>query len=79
MDWHSVLASIPDIRSFWSKDTRFLSQFTPGKISTFKPYSKYYSSYRDVGFWQPRAVCMKTTSIILLEMWLETSVRMSGL
>ncbi|THH19319.1 hypothetical protein EW146_g1838 [Bondarzewia mesenterica] len=48
-----ILYSIPDIRLFWSQDPRFLSQFTPGKISTFKSYSKYPASYRDVSFWQP--------------------------
>ncbi|KAI0062251.1 phenylalanyl-tRNA synthetase [Artomyces pyxidatus] len=48
-----ILYSIPDIRLFWSEDMRFLSQFTSGKISTFKPYSKYPASYRDVSFWQP--------------------------
>jgi phenylalanyl-tRNA synthetase alpha chain len=47
-----ILYSIPDIRLFWSEDPRFLSQFTPGKISTFKPYSKYPASYRDVSFWK---------------------------
>jgi len=48
-----ILYSIPDIRLFWSEDTRFLSQFTPGKISTFTPYSKYPASTRDVSFWHP--------------------------
>jgi phenylalanyl-tRNA synthetase beta subunit len=47
-----ILYSIPDIRLFWSEDPRFLSQFTHGKISTFKPYSKYPASYRDVSFWK---------------------------
>ncbi|KAI0273630.1 phenylalanyl-tRNA synthetase [Gloeopeniophorella convolvens] len=48
-----ILYSIPDIRLFWSEDPRFLSQFTHGEISTFKPYSKYPASYRDVSFWKP--------------------------
>ena len=48
-----ILYSIPDIRLFWSEDPRFLSQFTHGKISTFKPYSKYPASHRDVSFWKP--------------------------
>jgi len=48
-----ILYSIPDIRLFWSEDPRFLSQFTHGKISAFKPYSKFPSSYRDVSFWKP--------------------------
>jgi len=50
-----ILNSIPDIRLFWSTDPRFLSQFsnTDRKISTFKPYSKYPSCYKDVSFWLP--------------------------
>lgn len=48
-----ILYSIPDIRLFWSEDPRFLSQFTHGKISAFKPYSKYPATYRDVSFWKP--------------------------
>ena len=46
-----ILYSIPDIRLFWSKDRRFLSQFTAGKINTFKPFSKYPPCYKDVSFW----------------------------
>ncbi|KAJ3725945.1 phenylalanyl-tRNA synthetase [Lentinula raphanica] len=48
-----ILYSIPDIRLFWSTDARFLSQFEAGKITTFKPYSKYPSCYKDVSFWNP--------------------------
>jgi len=48
-----ILFAIPDIRLFWSTDPRFLGQFTPGNISTFKPYSKYPPCYRDVSFWLP--------------------------
>lgn len=48
-----VLYSIPDIRLFWSEDERFLSQFTQGKITTFKPYSKYPACFKDVSFWSP--------------------------
>ncbi|GAA5826925.1 hypothetical protein JCM10212_005267 [Sporobolomyces blumeae] len=48
-----VLFSIPDIRLFWSEDDRFLSQFEDGKISTFKPYSKYPECYKDLAFWVP--------------------------
>jgi len=48
-----ILYSIPDIRLFWSEDPRFLTQFTHGRISTFKPYSKYPATYRDVSFWKP--------------------------
>jgi phenylalanyl-tRNA synthetase alpha chain len=46
-----ILFSIPDIRLFWSTDERFLSQFEDGKISTFKPYSKYPSCFKDASFW----------------------------
>lgn len=49
-----ILYSIPDIRLFWSTDERFLSQFEHGKITTFKPYSKYPSCYKDVSFWTPQ-------------------------
>lgn len=48
-----ILFSIPDIRLFWSEDARFLSQFEAGKITTFKPYSKYPPCYKDVSFWLP--------------------------
>lgn len=46
-----ILYSIPDIRLFWSTDSRFLSQFEQGEITTFKPYSKYPSCFKDVSFW----------------------------
>ncbi|KAG9226307.1 hypothetical protein CCMSSC00406_0003186 [Pleurotus cornucopiae] len=49
-----ILYSIPDIRLFWSKDERFLSQFQQGAIATFKPYSKYPSCFKDVSFWLPQ-------------------------
>lgn len=48
-----VLFSIPDIRLFWSTDERFLSQFTAGEITTFKPYSRYPPCYKDFSFWAP--------------------------
>ncbi|KAM6500517.1 phenylalanyl-tRNA synthetase [Amanita muscaria] len=48
-----ILFSIPDIRLFWSTDERFLSQFEHGKLTTFKPYSKYPSCFKDVSFWIP--------------------------
>ncbi|KZS89896.1 phenylalanyl-tRNA synthetase [Sistotremastrum niveocremeum HHB9708] len=51
-----VLFSIPDIRLFWSQDPRFLSQFTPGVISTFKEFSKFPSNWKDVSFWISRDV-----------------------
>ena len=46
-----VLFGVPDIRLFWSRDERFLKQFSPGKVSTFKPFSKYPECYKDVAFW----------------------------
>ena len=48
-----VLFSIPDIRLFWSTDSRFINQFAQGEITTFKPYSKYPPCYRDMSFWIP--------------------------
>lgn len=48
-----ILYSIPDIRLFWSQDPRFLSQFEPGRISKFEPYSKYPACYKDISFWLP--------------------------
>lgn len=47
-----LLYSIPDIRLFWSKDTRFLSQFSEQKpIRRFVPFSKYPACFKDVSFW----------------------------
>lgn len=46
-----VLFSIPDIRLFWSTDPRFSSQFEHGKITSFRPYSKYPACFKDVSFW----------------------------
>lgn len=46
-----VLFKIPDIRLFWSTDPRFLSQFTDGKITSFRPYSKYPPCWRDISLW----------------------------
>ena len=47
-----LLYSIPDIRLFWSKDPRFLEQFsTMDAISPFVPFSKYPACYKDVSFW----------------------------
>ncbi|AMD18734.1 HBL168Wp [Eremothecium sinecaudum] len=48
-----LLFGIPDIRLFWSNDERFLQQFKAGQIKTFKPYSKYPGSIRDIAFWVP--------------------------
>ena len=47
-----LLFSIPDIRLFWSKDPRFLSQFsTMENINTFVPFSRHPACYKDVSFW----------------------------
>jgi len=48
-----ILFGIPDIRLFWTADARFLAQFEPGRISTFKPYSKYPPLIQDVSLWLP--------------------------
>lgn len=46
-----VLFQIPDIRLFWSSDPRFLKQFKADTITSFKPYSKYPDSWKDISFW----------------------------
>ena len=47
-----LLYSIPDIRLFWSRDLRFLSQFSNMEnINTFVPFSKHPACYKDVSFW----------------------------
>merc|ERR1712146_474309 len=48
-----VLFNIPDIRLFWTDDERFSKQFSEGKITTFKPYSKYPPCFKDIAFWTP--------------------------
>ncbi|BCR88242.1 phenylalanine--tRNA ligase [Aspergillus chevalieri] len=50
-----LLFNIPDIRLFWSRDPRFLSQFKEGKITRFEPFSKHPACYKDVAFWLPSA------------------------
>lgn len=32
-------------------DERFINQFQDGKITKFKPYSKYPACYKDIAFW----------------------------
>lgn len=51
--WAMKLFEIDDIRLFWSKDPRFINQFTAGQINKFRPYSKYPSCYKDIAFWIP--------------------------
>lgn len=49
-----LLFSIPDIRLFWSRDPRFLSQFSIDKpITCFVPFSRYPACDKDVAFWLP--------------------------
>ncbi|KAH1430735.1 hypothetical protein KXV89_003011 [Aspergillus fumigatus] len=50
-----LLFNIPDIRLFWSRDERFLSQFKAGQITRFEPFSKHPACYKDVAFWLPSA------------------------
>lgn len=45
-----ILYQIPDIRLFWTKDERFLSQFADGD-AVFQPYSKHPPVYKDISFW----------------------------
>jgi phenylalanyl-tRNA synthetase alpha chain len=51
-----LLFQIPDIRLFWSRDNRFLGQFTGVSddlcsLKRFVPFSKYPACTKDVSFW----------------------------
>jgi phenylalanyl-tRNA synthetase alpha chain len=46
-----VMFDIPDIRLFWTYDHRFLDQFTAGKVTKFKPFSKYEICYKDISLY----------------------------
>eukprot|EP01147_Barroeca_monosierra_P006433 gene6433-9326_t len=49
-----ILFDIPDIRLFWSNDSRFVSQFDvtkPLNQLKFKPFSKYPPCTKDISFW----------------------------
>ncbi|RKP27275.1 phenylalanyl-tRNA synthetase [Syncephalis pseudoplumigaleata] len=50
-----ALFRIPDIRLFWSEDARFLGQFSPAKVTHFRPFSPYPSCTKDISFWLPPA------------------------
>ncbi|WVO20220.1 phenylalanine-tRNA ligase [Cryptococcus decagattii] len=58
-----VLFSIPDIRLFWTTDQRFHSQFSPGQITTFKPYSRYPECYKDMSFWLPAGSLSRASKV----------------
>ena len=54
-----LLFEIPDIRLFWSKDERFLEQFSsvsldPKTNIKFKHFSKYPPCFKDITFWLPQ-------------------------
>lgn len=59
-----LLFGIPDIRLFWSQDSRFLSQFKANTVSSFKPYSKYPGTLRDVAFWVDEATPIHENDIM---------------
>jgi len=42
---------IPDIRLFWSIDSRFLDQFSYESRAPFKPFSNHPVCYKDIAFW----------------------------
>ena len=46
-----LLFKIPDIRLFWTKDSRFIQQFSKNTISHFEPFSKYPGCWKDVSIW----------------------------
>ena len=46
-----ILFKIPDIRYFWTEDSKFLDQFKNGEITVFQEYSNLDSVNRDLSFW----------------------------
>jgi len=47
------LFKIPDIRLLWSGDQRFMTQFRPGEITPFAPFSEHPPCIKDLSFWIP--------------------------
>ena len=47
------LFDIPDIRYFWTENTKFIEQFKSGKIIQFKRYSLLDKIVKDMTFWLP--------------------------
>ncbi len=52
-----VVTGIPDIRLFWTSDSRFHSQFSADKLRKggvkFQPYSSLPACYKDISYWLP--------------------------
>eukprot|EP00928_Gymnodinium_smaydae_P031049 TRINITY_DN22919_c1_g2_i2.p1 TRINITY_DN22919_c1_g2~~TRINITY_DN22919_c1_g2_i2.p1 ORF type:complete len:265 (-),score=67.78 TRINITY_DN22919_c1_g2_i2:131-925(-) len=52
-----VLFGIPDIRLFWSEDSRFIEQFDKDAFDNkvkYKPFSKYPPVAKDISMWLPQ-------------------------
>lgn len=48
-----ILFEIPDIRLFWTSDSKFIDQYSDGRIKKFVPYSAIDPIERDISFWLP--------------------------
>eukprot|EP00127_Corallochytrium_limacisporum_P007073 Clim_evm33s241 gene=Clim_evmTU33s241 len=56
--WAMIRYAVPDIRLFWSRDERFLSQFSAEKAAKdlperYQPFSNHSPALRDIAFWLP--------------------------
>ncbi|PHH76154.1 hypothetical protein CDD82_4125 [Ophiocordyceps australis] len=74
-----MLFDIPDIRLFWSKDERFLSQFEGLSASLdvlprFVPFSKHPPCPKDVSFWLPRAEAFEGGGVMGQSQWNDNDV-----
>ncbi|PHH61988.1 hypothetical protein CDD81_7679 [Ophiocordyceps australis] len=74
-----MLFDIPDIRLFWSKDERFLSQFESLSSSLdvlprFVPFSKHPPCPKDVSFWLPRAETVEEGDAMGQSQWNDNDV-----